>query len=70
MGACMLVVVWVSCAVFVSFYLGVVFDQYQVRTAVLRATIVNRTYGIHKNLYISTFLLTIFGPINYQVWYT
>ena len=31
----------------------------------LRGTIVNRTYGIHKNLYIYPFLLTIFGPINY-----
>ena len=32
---------------------------------VLRGTIVNRTYGIHKNLYIKPFLLAIFGPINY-----
>ena len=31
----------------------------------LRGTIVNRTYGIHKNLYIQHFLLTIVGPINY-----
>ena len=31
----------------------------------LRGTIVNRTYGIHKKLYISPFLLRIFGPINY-----
>ena len=31
----------------------------------LRGTIVNRTYGIHKNLYITPFLLTIFGAINY-----
>ena len=31
----------------------------------LRGTIVNRTYVLHKNLYISPFLLTIFGPINY-----
>ena len=31
----------------------------------LRGTIVNRTYGIHKNPYIEPFLLTIFGPINY-----
>ena len=29
----------------------------------LRGTIVNRTYGIPKNLYISLFSLTIFGPI-------
>ena len=32
---------------------------------ILRGTIVNRTYDIHKNLYIGTFLITIFGPINY-----
>ena len=31
----------------------------------LRGTIVNRTYGIHKTLYIYLFLLTIFGPVNY-----
>ena len=31
----------------------------------LRGTIVNRAYGTHKNLYISVFLLTIFGPINF-----
>ena len=29
----------------------------------LRGTLVNRTYGLHKNLYISLFLLTIFGPV-------
>ena len=28
-------------------------------------TIVNRTYGTHKNLYISPFLLPILGPIYY-----
>ena len=28
-------------------------------------TIVDRTYGIHKNLYIYLFLLRIFGPIYY-----
>ena len=28
-------------------------------------TTVNRTYGIHKNLYIYLFFLTIFGPIYY-----
>ena len=32
---------------------------------VLRGTIVNRTYDTHKKLYISLFLLTIFGPIYY-----
>ena len=31
---------------------------------VLRGTILNRTYGDHKNLYISRFLPTVFGPIN------
>ena len=31
----------------------------------LRGTIVNRTYGTHKTLYISLLLLTIFGPIYY-----
>ena len=31
----------------------------------LGGTIVNRTCGIHKNPCISTFLLTLFGPINY-----
>ena len=31
----------------------------------LRGTIVNRTYGTHKNLYNSLFLLTKFGPIYY-----
>ena len=31
----------------------------------LQGTIVNRTYGTHKNLAISLFLLTIFGPIYY-----
>ena len=31
----------------------------------LRGAIVNRTYDTHKNLYVSPFLLTIFGPVNY-----
>ena len=31
----------------------------------LRGVIVSRTYGRHKNLCISPFLPTIFGPINY-----
>ena len=31
----------------------------------LRETILNRTYGTHKNLYISIFLRTVFGPIYY-----
>ena len=34
-------------------------------TVLLRGNIVNRTYGIHKNLYVNPFLLTIFGPVNY-----
>ena len=32
---------------------------------VLRGTIVKRTYDIHKKLYISLFLFTVFGPIYY-----
>ena len=32
----------------------------------LRVTLVNRTYGGHKNLHIHLFLLTIFGPIYYR----
>ena len=31
----------------------------------LRGTLVNRTYGTHKNLYIYLFLLTLLGPIYY-----
>ena len=31
--------------------------------ALIRGAIVTRTYGTHKHLYISLFLLTIFGPI-------
>ena len=31
----------------------------------LRGTILNRTYGTHKNLYISLFLLSMFGSIYY-----
>ena len=33
------------------------------RYDLLRGTIVNRTYGRYKNLYIYLFLLTIYGPI-------
>ena len=36
-----------------------------VRTCLLRGAIVNRIYGVHKNLNIQAFLLTIFGPVNY-----
>ena len=32
----------------------------------LRGTLLNRTYGLYKNLYISLFLLTIFGPVYYD----
>ena len=32
----------------------------------LRGTLVNRTYGEHKNLYIHVCLLTICGPIYYR----
>ena len=32
----------------------------------LRGTLVNRTYGGPKNLYIHLFLLTMFGPIYYR----
>ena len=32
----------------------------------IRGTIENRTYGTHKNLYISLFLRTIFGPVYYD----
>ena len=34
-------------------------------SSLLRGTIVNRTCGTHKNLYIHKFLPTIFGPVNY-----
>ena len=36
------------------------------RFLVLRGTLVNRTYGGHKNLHIYLFLLTIFGPTYYR----
>ena len=32
----------------------------------LRWTLVNRTYGGHKKLYIHLFLLTVFGPIYHR----
>ena len=35
-------------------------------TLLLRWTLVNRTYGGHKNLYIYLFLPTIFGSIYYR----
>ena len=35
------------------------------RFSLLRGNVLNRTYGRDKNLYISLFLLTMFGPIYY-----
>ena len=35
----------------------------------LRRTIVNRTYGTHKNLDIYLFLLTMFGPTGRSIYY-
>ena len=40
-------------------------NSYLVQTIDITGDLVNRTYGIHKNLYVQPFLLTIFGPINY-----
>ena len=37
--------------------------RWKAGAAVLRGALLNRTYGKHKHLYISLFLLTIFGPI-------
>ena len=37
----------------------------QQRLLVLRGTILNRTYGVHKILCMSLFIRTIFGPIYY-----
>ena len=37
-------------------------------TLLIRETIVNRTYGTHKILHISLFLLTLFGPTRYLLW--
>ena len=40
--------------------------DYNIPSVILsRETIVNRTYGTHKNLHISLFFQTIFGPIYY-----
>ena len=41
------------------------FGDKPLKLQVSRGTIVDRTYRIHKNLYIYLFLLTIFGPIYY-----
>ena len=38
---------------------------FQSHDRLLRGTIVNRTYGKHKSLYVNLFLPTIFGPIYY-----
>ena len=40
-------------------------STYAFRLLILRGAIVNRTYGLHKNLYVQQFLLAIFGPVNY-----
>ena len=42
-------------------------DRSQGAVGLLRGTIVDRTYGIHKTyqVYLKPYLLTIFGPINY-----
>ena len=45
--------------------LGVNFTPPALWRKLLRGGMVNRTYGTHKNLYISFFLPTVFGPINY-----
>ena len=44
----------------------IVADKARDLVVVVRETIVNRTYGTHKNQYIFLFLLTIFGPIYYS----
>ena len=36
------------------------------RLVILRGTLVNRAYGGDKNLYVDSFLLTIFGPIYFR----
>ena len=41
----------------------VVISSAAVTGELLRGTIVNRTYGIHTNLYIYLILTTLFGPI-------
>ena len=40
--------------------------QVRYDSMLLPGAIVNRAYGIHKNLYIPLFLLTLFGPIYYD----
>ena len=55
----------VMCVFHPSDTVGSFTDPHFVYLLLLRGTIVNRTCGIHKNLYISPFLPTIFGPINY-----
>ena len=48
---------------FVCFVLGS--SDICTTVALLRGTIINRTYGTLKNLYISLFLPLMFGPIDY-----
>ena len=45
--------------------LTAVYESAKYTAQLLRGTIINRTYGIHKNLYIHLVLLTIFGTIYY-----
>ena len=40
--------------------------DYRVPHVIFRGTIVNRTYGSDKKLYISRFLLNLCGPIYYS----
>ena len=48
-----------------SSYLVVYCSTVALAAYLLRGTIVNRTYGTHKKLYIHLLLLTICGPIYY-----
>ena len=47
----------------VVFLVFLFFSPFFVRLMVLRGGILNRTYGEYKNLYISLFLVTLFGPV-------
>ena len=59
-------VVDIAAAVLVScFCNSSILLQYYVCIVLLRATILNRTYGTHKNLHIPLFLPILFGPIYY-----
>ena len=54
-----------SCSGTGSLSYGQVLLQYQCERCLLQGAILNRTYGTHKNLFISLFLLRILGPIYY-----